>query len=110
MNNQELELKIKEILEIENFFDMIEAAVVFEKEYKTTNFFKKTKMPLMDAIKGSKAWYALQLQDVGQKIQHVIDTLDMSNINKILDQVSDVYGKENEETLNLIKEFKTIVR
>ena len=46
MNNQELELKVKEILAIENFFDMMEAAIAFEKEYKGTNFFKKTKEQL----------------------------------------------------------------
>ena len=34
MNNSELELKIKEIIKIENFFDMMEAAQDFEKEYK----------------------------------------------------------------------------
>ena len=48
MNNQELELKVKEILEIENFFDMIEAAVALKKEYKRTKFYKKTKMPLIE--------------------------------------------------------------
>ena len=43
MNNQELELKVKEILSIENFFDMMEAVFAFEKEYKATEFYKKTK-------------------------------------------------------------------
>ena len=38
MNNQELEQKIKEILSINNFFDMIESAVSFEKEHKNTDF------------------------------------------------------------------------
>ena len=37
MNNQELELKVKEILEIENFFDLIEAVCAFEKEYKQSD-------------------------------------------------------------------------
>ena len=44
MNNNELELKIKEILSIENFFDMMEAVFDFEKEYKGSEFYKKTKM------------------------------------------------------------------
>ena len=57
MNNQELELRIKEILSLENFFDMIEAAVDFEKEYKQSGFYKKTKMPLLEVIKNSKMWY-----------------------------------------------------
>ena len=110
MNNQELELKVKEILSIENFFDMIEAVFVFEKEYKTTEFYKKTKMSLVEVIKESKIWYALQLKDIGSKIQSLINDLDLSNLNNVLEQLGNVYGQENEETLNIIKEFKEIVK
>ena len=110
MNNQELELKIKEILSIENFFDMIEAVFAFEKEYKTTEFYKKTKMSLVEVIKESKIWYALQFKDIESKIQSFINGLDLSNLNNILEQLGDVYGQENEETLNIIKEFKEIVK
>lgn len=110
MNNQELELKVKEILSIENFFDMMEAVFAFEKEYKGTEFYKKTKMPLIEVIKGSKAWYALQFKDIGNKIQNLINSLDLSNINSVLEQLGDVYSQENEETLNILKEFKEIVK
>lgn len=110
MNNQELELKVKEILEIENFFDMIEAAVALKKEYKRTKFYKKTKMPLIEVIKGSKAWYALQLKDIGNKIQGLIDDLDFNKFNELLNQLGDIYSQENEETLNIFKEFKEIVK
>ena len=110
MNNQELELKVKEILSIENFFDMMEAVFAFEKEYKTTEFYKKTKMSLVEVIKESKIWYALQFKDIESKIQSFINDLDLSNLNKVLEQLGDVYGQENEETLNIIKEFKEIVK
>ena len=110
MNNQELELKVKEILSIENFFDMMEAVFAFEKEYKGTEFYKKTKMSLIEVIKESKIWYALQFKDIGNKIQSFINDLDLSNLNNVLEQLGDVYGQENEETLNIIKEFKEIVK
>ena len=110
MNNQELESKVKEILSIENFFDMMEAVFAFEKEYKTTEFYKKTKMSLIEVMKESKLWYALQLKDIGSKIQSLINDLDLSNLNNVLEQLGDVYGQENEETLNIIKEFKEIVK
>ena len=84
MNNQELELKVKEILSIENFFDMMEAVFVFEKEYKTTEFYKKTKMSLVEVMKESKMWYALQFKDIGNKIQSLINNLDLSNLNNVL--------------------------
>lgn len=54
MNNQELELKVKELLAIDNFFDMIIAVKDFEKEYKNSDFFKATKISLMDIIKNAK--------------------------------------------------------
>lgn len=110
MNNQELELKVKEILENKNFFDMIEATLAFEKEYKGTEFYKKTKMPLMEVIKNAKMWYLSQMENIGDKIQNLISGLDFSNINDILNQLGDVYTKENEETLNIFKEFKEIVK
>ena len=110
MNNQELELKVKEILSIENFFDMMEAVFAFEKEYKTTEFYKKTKISLIEVIKESKIWYALQFKDIESKIQSLINDLDLSNLNNVLEELGDVYGQENEETLNIIKEFKEIVK
>ena len=110
MNNQELELKIKEILEIENFFDMTEAVVAFKKEYKRTGFYKKTKMPLVEVIKTAKMWYMLQLKNIGEKIQNLINGLDFNNINDILNQLGNVYSQENEETMDIIKEFQKIVK
>lgn len=110
MNNQELELKVKEILEIKNFFDMVEAVFVFEKEYKGTDFFKKTKMPLIEVVKNAKAWYSLQFNDMGKKIQDFINGLDFTQVNNILNQFSDVFGQENEETLQILQEFKSIVK
>ena len=110
MNNQELELKIKEILSIENFFDMMESVFAFEKEYKATEFYKKTKMSLIEVMKESKIWYALQLKDIGNKIQSLINDLDLSNINNILEQLGDVYSQENQETLDILNSFKDIVK
>ena len=110
MNNQELELKIKEILDIENFFDMMESVVDFEKEYKGTSFYKKTKMSLFDVVKSSKAWYSLTLKNFGKTIQDIIDGLSLENISTILTQLGNVYEKENEDVFNIIKEFKELVK
>lgn len=110
MNNQELELKVKEILAIENFFDMMEAAIAFEKEYKGTNFFKKTKMPLVEVIKNSKMWYTLQLNDIGNALQNLINGLELSHITDLINQLGNVYQTENEEMLTIIQEFQKIVK
>jgi hypothetical protein len=109
MNNQELELKIQEILAIENFFDMMEAVVVFEKEYKTTSFYKKTRMPLVEVIKNSKMWYLTQTTGIAAKIQGIIDEISFDNIQEVLMTLGNVYEQENKDTIDIIKEFKGII-
>ena len=110
MDNQELELKIKEILAIENFFDMMEALKAFEKEYKGTDFYKLTKMPLYEVIKESRTWYFLQLKDLQSKVQNFIDGLDFSKINTIINRIGETYSVENSDIMSLIKEFGEIVK
>ena len=75
MNNQELERKIKEIISTENFFDAAELAAEFNKDYKKTSFFKKTRMPLADVIKNAKMWYLLDLGSLFNSIQEKIGEL-----------------------------------
>lgn len=108
MNNQELELKVKEILAVDNFFDMVEAIIAFNKEYKGTEFYKKTKMPLEDVIKNAKMWYGFQLNDIGNKIQKLINDLDTSKLMEVLNQLGDVFGAENEEIMGAMNMFKDI--
>lgn len=43
MNNRELQTKIKEILKISNYFEMVLEAKGFEKEYKNSEFLNKQK-------------------------------------------------------------------
>lgn len=108
MNNQELELKIKEILSVENYFDMVIELVQFEKEYKASDFFKLTKKSLSDVVKEARFWYIFDgLED---KIQSLISKLNFDNISEILDQLGDIYAQENAETLGVFKEFKDLVK
>ena len=108
MNNQELELKVKELLAIENFFDMIIAVKEFEKEYKNSNFFKATKMPLMHVIKNAKMWYFTRLEEIAKHAQDLINELDLTKIQDLLGQLGNVLQTENEETLELINSFKDL--
>lgn len=54
MTNKQLEQKVEKFLEIENYFDFIEAVCGFEKEYKGSDFYKKTKIPLLAIIKEAR--------------------------------------------------------
>ena len=105
MNNQELEQKIKEILSISNFFDMIESAVSFEKEYKNTDFYKKTKMSLFDIIKMSKVWYSFNIKELSSKVQSMIDSLNFAKVQSIIEQFGNVFSEENEEVANQLKQI-----
>ena len=112
MNNQELELKIKEIVNMPNMFDMIIAAQNFEKEYKQSDFYKTTKMPLKEIIKNAKLYYIFSYQNMIERIQSLINDLDFNKVNSLLDQFSSMFEQENDETMNMInelKEFKNIV-
>ena len=112
MNNQELELKIKEIIEMPNMFDMIIAAKDFEKDYKTSDFYKVTKMSLMEVIKDAKMYYSFSYNGILEKIQSLINDLDFNKVNDLLDQLSSTFEQENNETMTMInelKDFKNIV-
>ena len=112
MNNQELELKIKEIINMPNMFDMIIAAQNFEKEYKQSDFYKTTKIPLKEIIKNAKLYYIFSYQNMIERIQSLINDLDFNKVNSLLDQFSSMFEQENDETMNMInelKEFKNIV-
>lgn len=100
MNNQELEIKVKELLEIQNFFDFIEAVKEFEKEYKNTDFYKKTKFPILEMIKNAKGFYFLQLDDLFNKLQEKINGLNFDRLYSIVDEFSAVLSKETQETLS----------
>lgn len=108
MNNQELELKVKELLEIENFFDMMIAVKDFEKDYKGSDFYKNTRMPLLEVIKNSKMWYVMSLDNITNYLQKIINNLNLDNISAILDRITDVFQEENAEILEMANLYKDL--
>ena len=109
MDNIELEQKIKEIITIENYFDMKVAINEFESEYKKSDFYKNTKMSLKDIVSEARMHYALHLEGLGDKIQKLIDSLSIQNINDLLDKIEQTFGTENAEIgemLNTIKDLR----
>lgn len=109
MNNQELELRIKEILHESNFFDMILKVKEFEKEYKNSEFYRATKFPLMEVIKNAKVWYLVQLDDITNKLQNIINQLDLTKISEVIEQLGEMYGQENAEIMEIANSFKEII-
>lgn len=108
MNNQELEVKVKELLNIENFFDMIIAVQEFEKEYKGSDFYKKTKIPLIQVIKNAKPWYWFQFNNIVSIAQDFLDSLELDNINAMISTLGQTFDKENADLISIAKEMSTL--
>ena len=113
MDNVELEQKVKEILNITNFFDMLLAAKEFEKDYKTSDFYKITKIPLMEVLKEVKSFYTFSVDAVVEKIQTVVNNLDLTKLNSLFDEMGNLFQKENQETMKILgelKDFKDVIK
>ena len=113
MNNVELEQKVKEILNITNFFDMLLAAKEFEKDYKTSDFYKSTKIPLMEVLKEVKSFYTFSVDAIVEKIQTVVNNLDLTKLNSLFDEMGNLFQKENAETMKILdelKDFKDVIK
>lgn len=108
MDNIELEQKIKEIIATDNYFDLKIKAKEFEKDYKSTEFYKTTKIPLDQVINEARTHYAYKLEGLGDKIQSIINNLSMDNINDILDKIGQTFGQENQEIGDLLQDIKDL--
>ena len=109
MNNIELENKVKELIQIDNYFDFVLAVKDFDKDYKASDFYKKTKKPLAEVMKESRIYYALQFKDIAKKIQDFIDNISLENVNDLLDKMGNTFAQENEEikeSLEVMKDLK----
>ena len=105
MDNKELELKIKEILTNENFFDMMIAISIFEKEYKGSEFYKITKMPLTQVVKEYKVWSVTDPREIQSAVQKIINGLDITNLQNLIEKMSSVFAEENTEIMQEIKKL-----
>ena len=89
---------------------MIMMAQAFEKEYKNSDFYKATKMPLMEVIKFSKAWYAVQFEDILNGAQRVVDSLNFDNVSAVMDQFGELFTQENEAILSMTENLQDLLK
>ena len=106
MNNEELKTRLSELLGKDNCLDMIEGIFDFEKEYKTSEFYKHTKMPIFETIKYFKIWNLLNLKDVQKTFQDFIDGLDLKKLVNLMEQLGSIFAQENDSIVNELKDFK----
>jgi hypothetical protein len=109
MTNKELYDKIKEIAFLENPIDQLEKINDFEKEYKSSDFYKKTKTPLEKVFILVKTEDLFSGREITKSLQNFISNADFSNLSNILNQAAEVYGTENTEVIKQISDLGKIL-
>lgn len=106
IDNEYLNDRLAEIVNQDNFFDVILQLKEFEKEYKTSDFYKTTKLNLMDLIKDARIFYLTNVKYIVKKINEVFENVNSEKLLEILDETGDILEANNQATLEQIKEFK----
>lgn len=98
MTNQEIIEKINTLMsENENFCDLLLALKNFNKEYKKSNFYKKTRISLNCLVKQYRTYSFTNLDGIFDRIQEKINNLDFSNIQNIVDTLGFNTDREIED-------------
>lgn len=89
MTNQEIIDRIDSILtDNGNYCDQILAIKAFNKEYKKSDFYKQTKMPLEKLVASYKVHRLVNLDILVDLIQNKINDFDLSSITALLDKAT----------------------
>ena len=97
MENNELLLELNKINSITNELDRIIALKKFEKQYKTSKFYKQTKLPLKElraTLLGFRAEIFVEnflqnfnIQNLGNMINQVLSEIDMDNFEEFFNKL-----------------------
>ena len=103
MDNRELYLKFIEVASY-NPFDAYVQLKAYNKEYKKSDFYKQTKMPLLKAYKmfltmlPSQLYFKLsELTDtemLAAKITSLIDSIDENSVDNLLNKITNIFNIE----------------
>ena len=107
IDNEYLNEKMKEILlNNNNFFDVILKLKEFEKEYKQSDFYKTTKINLIDLVKDARIFYLTNVKTITDKINGIINNLDAEKLAALIENSGEILENHNNSTLDMIREFK----
>lgn len=112
MNNIELELKFKEILSKSNTLDSMIELKKIKKEYKKSDFYKETKLPINKAFKLynsikvaaiiEKIKYYTVTTNIIDELNFILENIDEEQINAILNKLSNIIKTDG------IRQYKEI--
>ena len=98
MTNQEIIEKINTLMsENENFCDLLLALKNFNKEYKKSDFYKKTRISLNRLVRQYRAYSFINLDEIFDRVQEKINNLDLSNVQNIVDTLGFNTDREIED-------------
>lgn len=98
MTNQEIIEKINTLMsENENFCDLLLALKDFNKEYKKSDFYKKTRISLNRLVRQYRAYSFTNLDEIFDRAQEKINNLDLSNVQNIVDTLGFNTDREIED-------------
>lgn len=98
MTNQEIIEKINTLMsENENFCDLLLALKDFNKEYKKSDFYKKTRISLNRLVRQYRAYSFTNLDEIFDRVQEKINNLDLSNVQNIVDTLGFNTDREIED-------------
>ena len=109
LTNEYLNTRLHEILtQSSNFFDVVLKLKEFEKEYKQSDFFKQTKIPLMEIVREAKIFYLTNTSILIDKLNKIIEGLDVDKLLAVLQEGGSILESNNNATLEQLKEFKEL--
>lgn len=98
MTNQKIIEKINTLMsENENFCDLLLALKNFNKEYKKSDFYKKTRISLNRLVRQYRAYSFTNLDEIFDRVQEKINNLDLSNVQNIVDTLGFNTDREIED-------------
>ena len=98
---------LSEVNKIDDYLKVLDLIFSNETNYKKTPFYKQHKIKLKDLVFESKKWYLYQsLSFAG--IQRLINNLDLSNLEFLLDKMGSMFEQENEQTIDDLKKMQEI--
>lgn len=110
MTNQEIIEKINTLMsENENFCDLLLALKDFNKEYKKSDFYKKTRISLNRLVRQYRTYSFTNLDEIFDRVQEKINNLDLSNVQNIVDTLGFNTDREIEDLNSSWNGFKDLV-
>src|SRR5574344_1276424 len=82
------------VMKMPNFCDRIQEILKNEKEYERTDFYKSTKIPLIDLYKSYRQDQLLSPEIFLNYVQENLDKLDLTNLKSVLSD----FSKETDES------------